>query len=205
MNLDVLTIGVDPGGSMTVEDSIFAASFNEPLIHQVVIAYLARQRQGTKAQKSRGAVSGGGAKPWRQKGSGRARVGSSRNPIWRGGGVTFAAQPRSFSQKINRKMYRGAVRSIISELVRTDRLAVVDAISIRSPKTRELLTVLKNLGVEKGLLVSDVHDDNLYLAARNLPHLDVCHVDQVTPVELVRFDRIVITKLAVEKLEARLV
>lgn len=205
MNLDVLTIGGDPGGSMTVEDSIFAASFNEPLIHQVVIAYLARQRQGTKAQKSRAGVSGGGAKPWRQKGSGRARVGSSRNPIWRGGGVTFAAQPRSFSQKINRKMYRGAVRSIISELVRTDRLVVVDAISIRSPKTRELLTVLKNLGVEKGLLVSDVHDDNLYLAARNLPHLDVCHVDQVTPVELVRFDRIVITKLAVEKLEARLV
>jgi large subunit ribosomal protein L4 len=205
MNLDVLTSAGASGGSMTVEDAVFGVDFNEPLIHQVVTAYMAGARQGTKAQKSRAAVRGGGKKPWNQKGSGRARAGSSRSPIWRGGGATFAAQPRNFSQKVNRKMYRGAVRSIVSELIRQERLVVVDAITVDAPKTKQLLSLLNNLNIDKGLLVSEAPDNNLYLSARNVPHVDVCAVDQVTPVELVGFDRIVMTKAAVEKLQERLV
>ena len=191
-------------GSMPVEDSVFGVEFNEPLVHQAVTAYLAGARSGSKRNKSRAQVAGGGAKPWRQKGLGRARVGSSRNPIWRGGGVTFAAAPRSFKQKVNRKMYRGALRSMLSELIRTERLLAVDAIEVDAPKTKLLVTALQRNNLDSALLVSDQPDDKLFLAARNLPHIDVCAVEEMNPVELTRFANVVMTRAALEILQRRL-
>ena len=191
-------------GSVEVSDDTFAADFRESLVHQVVTACLAGARAGTAKQKTRSQASGGGAKPWRQKGTGRARAGTIRSPLWRGGGATFASTPRDYSQKINRKMYRGAMRSILSELVRQERLIAVDAFGVKKPKTRELLGKLQDLGLENALIVTVEPDDNLYLAARNLPKVAVCDVESADPVSLIGFDKVLMTKDALKKIEERL-
>ncbi len=184
-----------------VSDSTFGREFNEDLVHQVVTAYLAGGRSGTKAQKSRARVSGGGTKPWRQKGTGRARAGTIRSPLWRGGGVTFAAKPRDYGQKVNRKMYRGAMSVILSELVRQDRLVVVGDFGVDAPKTRELVSKLADLGAPRALVVTAELDDKLALAARNLPHVAVVEAGAVDPVSLVAAEKVVITKAAVDKIQ----
>ena len=191
-------------GSVKVSDETFGQEFRESLVHQVVTACLAGTRAGNVRQKNRTEVRGGGTKPWRQKGTGRARSGTIRSPIWRGGGKAFAARPRNYTQKINRKMYRGAMRSILSELVRQDRLVTVDSIGVDAPKTRELPAKLKELGADNALIVSDAADDNLYLAARNIPHVAVCDVAGADPVSLVGFEKVVITANALKQLEERL-
>ncbi|EXJ13679.1 LSU ribosomal protein L4p (L1e) [Imhoffiella purpurea] len=183
---------------------MFGVEYKPGLVHQVVVAYLAGARSGTKAQKNRSAVSGGGAKPWRQKGTGRARSGTSRSPIWRSGGVTFAAQPRDFAQKVNRKMYRGAVRSILSELVRAERLVVAPELSLETHKTKELLALLKTYEVKDVLILTDGFDDKVFLAARNLPHVDVLSAQEVDPVSMMAFDHVLATEAAIKKLEERL-
>lgn len=184
-----------------VSDNAFGREFNESLVHQVVTAYLAAGRSGTKAQKSRARVSGGGAKPWRQKGTGRARAGTIRSPLWRGGGVTFAAKPRDYGQKVNRKMYRGAMSVIFSELVRQDRLVVVDEFGVDEPKTRALVARLADLGAPKALVVTAELDDKLALAARNLPDVGVVDAGTVDPVGLVGAEKVVITKAAVDRIQ----
>ncbi len=199
-----MELNVQGGASLQVSDAVFGAEFKEPLVHQVVTAYLAGARAGTKAQKNRSAVSGGGKKPWRQKGTGRARAGTIRSPLWRGGGVTFAAQPRSYAQKVNKKMYRGALRSILSELVRQDRLVVVDEFSVDAPKTKGLVAKLDELGLSDVLIVTESLDENLYLAARNLHRVDVRDSDQLDPVSLVGFEKVLITTEALKKVEERL-
>ena len=191
-------------GSVKVSDETFGQEFKESLIHQVVTACLAGARAGTAQQKSRSQVRGGGIKPWRQKGTGRARSGTIRSPIWVGGGATFAARPRDYTQKINRKMYRAAMRSILSELVRQERLVVIDTFGVDAPKTKQLAGKLAELGLTNVLIVTDVADDNLYLAARNLPKVAVCDVVSADPVSLVGFDKVLMTKGAVEKIEERL-
>lgn len=188
-------------GSVDVADAAFGAEFNEALVHQVVTAYLAGARAGTKAQKNRSAVSGGGKKPWKQKGTGRARAGTIRSPIWRGGGTTFAATPRDHSQKVNRKMYRGAMQAILSELVRQERLVVIDALEIAQPKTRDLLAKFAELGFEQGLVVTVEMDENLYLASRNLPGVYAIDVAGLDPVSLVSADKVVMTVDAIKKIE----
>jgi large subunit ribosomal protein L4 len=203
MDLNVHALG-GAGGSMQVSDAVFGADFKEALIHQVVTAYMAGARAGTKAQKTRSQVSGGGKKPWRQKGTGRARSGTTRSPIWRKGGVTFAAVPRSYDQKVNRKMYRGALCSILSELLRQDRLIVVDEFAVAEPKTKALLARLGELGASDALIVVDQPDENLYLAGRNLYAVDVRDVAELDPVSLVAFDKVIMSKGAVQKLEERL-
>lgn len=192
------------GAVVQVSDAVFGAELKPGLIHQVVTAYMSGGRAGTKAQKTRSEVSGGGQKPWRQKGTGRARAGTSRSPIWRGGGVTFAARPRDHAQKVNRKMYRGAVRSIVSELVRLERLMVVPEIQVSVPKTKELVGMLRDLGVNDCLLVTAGLDENLWLAARNLPGVDVMSAQEVDPVSLMAFEHVVATEAAVKTLEERL-
>lgn len=200
-----LTIRNDAGGaSLQVADSVFGVDYKPGLIHQVVNAYMAGVRAGTRAQKTRAEVSGGGSKPWRQKGTGRARAGSSRSPIWRSGGVTFAAKPQDYSQKVNRKMYRGAVRSILSELVRQGRLVVVGDLRMEAPKTKELLALLKRHELDDVLILTDGLDDNLYLASRNIPKVDVMAVQDVDPVSMVAFDTVLATEAAVKHLEERL-
>lgn len=189
---------------LQVSDQVFGTDFKEGLIHQVVTAHMAGARSGTKAQKNRSAVRGGGAKPWRQKGTGRARSGTSRSPIWRSGGVTFASSPKSYAQKTNRKMYRGAIRSILSELVRQDRLLVVKEFSVSAPKTAELVGKLKAMDLVDVLLVDDNPNENLYLAARNLYGVDVCDVNEMDPVSLVAYEKVLITEGAVKKIEERL-
>jgi large subunit ribosomal protein L4 len=191
-------------GSVQVSDDTFAQDFREALVHQVVTACLAGARAGTAKQKTRGEVSGGGSKPWRQKGTGRARAGTSRSPLWRTGGKIFAARPRDYTQKINRKMYRLAMRSILSELVRQDRLVAVESFGVEAPKTRELLGKLKLLGLDNALIVTDAPDDKLYLAARNLPRVAVCEASGVDPVSLVGFDKVVVTTNALRLIEERL-
>jgi large subunit ribosomal protein L4 len=190
--------------TVAVSDANFGGDFNEALVHQAVVAYLAGERAGTRAQKNRSAVRGGGKKPWRQKGTGRARAGTIRSPLWRSGGVTFAAQPQDHSQKLNKKMYRAAMRSILSELVRQERLLVVDNFDMEAPKTKALADKLKALGVNKWLLVTTDLSEALYLSARNLPNIGICDVQAVDPVSLVRFDKVVMTVAAVEKLEEAL-
>lgn len=204
MDLNVQASGAAGAETLQVSDTVFAADFNQALIHQVVTAYMAGARAGTKAQKNRSAVSGGGAKPFRQKGMGRARAGTTRSPLWRSGGVTFAAAPRDHGQKVNRKMYRGALRSILSELVRQERLVAVSEFSVDAPKTSQLAGKLKELGLEQVLIVSEQPDENLYLAARNLYQVEVCSVNEVDPVSLVGFDKVLITSGAVKQLEGRL-
>ena len=186
---------------LTVADETFAREFNEALVHQVVVAYLAGARSGTRAQKNRSQVSGGGAKPWRQKGMGRARAGSSRSPIWRSGGVTFAARPQDHSQKVNKKMYRSAMRSILSELLRQERLTVASELMISEPKTKSALQLMAALNVgDSVLFVSEEIDNNFYLSVRNLPKVDVCSVASLNPNALLAFDRVVVTKEALEKI-----
>ena len=187
--------------AVSVDDAVFAVDFKEGLVHQVVIAYLAGARAGTKAQKSRSGVRGGGAKPWRQKGTGRARAGTIRSPLWRGGGKTFAAVPRDHAQKVNKKQYRAAMRSIFSELTRQERLVVIDAFSIAQPKTKEAVSLLNDLGVEKALLVSADVSENVYLATRNLPGVFVSDVTALNPVSLVGAENVVMTVDAVKAVE----
>ena len=189
------------GGSLEVADAAFGADYNQALVHQVVTAFRAKGRQGTKAQKNRSDVRGGGRKPWRQKGTGRARVGTIRSPLWRGGGRTFAARPRDHSQKVNRKMYRGALQAILSELVRQDRLVVLDSLEPSTPKTSELLLKLAEQGFEKGLIVTSQVNENLYLAARNLAHVYALDVAGLDPVSLVAADKVIMTVDAVKKIE----
>ena len=186
---------------ISVSDAVFAADYRESLVHQLVTAYMAAGRAGTKAQKNRSAVSGGGAKPWRQKGTGRARAGTIRSPLWRSGGVTFAAQPRDYSQKVNRKMYRAGIRSIFSELARQNRLVVVEDITVDAPRTKQLLARLAELGVNKTLIVSETADEKLYLSARNLPNVEVSDVAGLNPVNLVRYEHVVVTVGAVRAIE----
>lgn len=192
------------GGSIQVSDATFGREFNEALVHQVVVAYLAGARSGTKAQKSRADVSGGGAKPWRQKGTGRARSGSSRSPIWRSGGVTFAARPQDHSQKVNRKMYRGAIRSILSELARQERLVLVESFGVDGPKTRDLVQKLKSFGLDDVLIVTESVDDNLYLASRNLQAVNATSVGGVDPLSLINHDKVLMTVGAVRRFEEML-
>ena len=191
----------DAQGALQVSETTFGREFNEALIHQVVVAYANGARQGTRAQKNRSEVSGGGKKPWRQKGTGRARAGTTRGPIWRGGGVTFAASTRNHDQKLNKKMYRAALRSILAELVRTDRLVVVEDFAVDAPKTKTLLAKLNGLGLTDVLIVSDAVDENLYLAARNLPHVDVRDVQGSDPVSLIAYEKVLVTVSAVKKFE----
>lgn len=198
-----LTTGKE-AGSISVSESIFGVEFNESLVHQVVTAYMNGARSGTKGQKNRAAVSGGGAKPWNQKGSGRARAGTSRSPIWVGGGRAFAGHNRDFSQKVNRKMYRGAMRSIISELGRTGRLIIVDEFRVDAPKTKEFKSKLANLNLDDALVITEGFDEYLYLSARNLYHADVCDVASLDPVSLIGFKNVVMTQGAVKQLEESL-
>lgn len=186
---------------VTVSDAAFGTDFNESLVHQVVTAYLAGGRSGTKAQKTRAQVSGGGAKPWNQKGGGRARAGSIRSPIWRGGGTTFAAVPRDHSQKVNRKMFRGAIRAILSELIRQDRLVVVEQFQLDAPKTKQLVSKLGDMGLKNVLIVTEDVTENLYLAARNLHTVDVRDVAGIDPVSLIGFEKVLISVGAVRSLE----
>jgi large subunit ribosomal protein L4 len=192
------------GGTLELADDSFGVAFNEPLVHQVVTAYLAGARAGTKAQKTRSEVRGGGRKPWRQKGTGRARAGTIRSPIWVGGGRAFAARPRSFEQKVNRKMYRAALRSMFSELLRQERLVVTQEFAVSAPKTKELKVKLNALGFDAGLVVVDAFDVNLWLAARNLPHLTIIEAQQVDPVSLIGADKVLVTAAALKIIEGRL-
>ena len=187
-----------------LSDGNFGRDFNETLVHQVVTAYMAAARAGTKAQKSRSSVSGGGAKPFRQKGTGRARAGTIRSPLWRSGGKTFAAEPRDYEQKVNKKMYRAAIRAILSELVRQERLIVVDKFAMDAPKTKQLAEKLKAMSVENALIVPAEVDDNLFLSARNLAHVDVVAAKRIDPVSLVRFDKVLTTVAALKKIEESL-
>ncbi|GGO89351.1 50S ribosomal protein L4 [Marinobacterium nitratireducens] len=188
-------------GSVEVSDLAFGKEFNEALVHQVVNAYLAGARQGTKAQKTRSEVSGGGAKPWRQKGTGRARAGTIRSPLWRTGGVTFAAKPREHAQKVNKKMYRAALRCIFSELVRQDRLVVVEDFAVESPKTKQFIAKLNELSLKNALLITEDVEQNLYLASRNVPHVDVRDAAGIDPVSLVGFEKVLVTVPALKKIE----
>jgi len=201
-----LNVQSSSGGSQTLQvaDAVFGAELKEGLVHQVVTAHMAAARAGSKAQKNRSAVSGGGAKPWRQKGTGRARSGTSRSPIWRGGGVNFAATPRNYAQKVNRKMYRGALRSILSELVRQERLVAMDEFNVSAPKTKELVNKLKALNLNDVLLVTAVPDENLYLAARNLYGVDVRDVAEIDPVSLIAYEKVLMTESAIKKIEEQL-
>lgn len=201
MELNVATLDGGSAGKVQVSDATFGRAFNEDLVHQAVTAYLAGARQGSRAQKNRSDVSGGGRKPWKQKGSGRARAGSTRSPIWRTGGVTFAARPQDHSQKLNRKMYRAALQSILSELARQDRLVVVESFDVNAPKTKLLQQTLSALKLDNVLIVSDEISENLYLSSRNLPHVEVRDVNGADPVSLVRFDKVLITVPAVKKFE----
>jgi large subunit ribosomal protein L4 len=204
VELSVCKPGSSELATVSVSDAAFAREYNEDLVHQVVTAYMAGARQGTRAQKNRAAVSGGGKKPWRQKGTGRARAGTSRSPIWRSGGVTFAAQPQDHSQKVNRKMYRAAMQTIMSELARQDRLVVVESLDLEAPKTKLLLKRLGEFGVDNVLIVSAEVDENLYLAARNLHKVNVSDVDGIDPVSLIGHDKVIVTVDAVKKFEEML-
>lgn len=199
-----MNLNTASGGTVSVSEVAFGKDFNEPLVHQVVTAFMAGGRQGSKAQKTRSQVAGGGKKPWRQKGTGRARAGTIRSPIWRGGGVTFAATPRDHSQKVNRKMYRGALQCILSELIRQERLVVVDEFAMSGPKTRDLAAKLKELDLSNVLIVADQVDENLFLSARNLPRVDVRDVEAVDPVSLIAFEKVLVTVPALKKLEEAL-
>ena len=196
--------GADAKSSVEVADAAFGCAYNESLIHQVVTAYLAGGRSGTRAQKTRGEVRGGGAKPWRQKGTGRARAGSIRSPIWRGGGVTFAARPGNYDQKVNRKAYRVALRSIVSELVRQERLVVVEQFAVSGPKTKELVGKLTELALDNVLIITENEDVDMELSARNLHRVGVCDAATIDPVSLIGFEKVLVTVPALRKIEERL-
>ena len=192
------------GGQVSLDDTVFAADWNEGLVHQIVTAYLAGGRQGTKAQKTRSEVRGGGAKPWRQKGTGRARAGTIRSPIFTGGGVTFAAKPRDYSQKVNKKMYRAAMRAILSRLATDDRLVVVESLELAEAKTKHMVSKLADLGVDRALLLLDEVAEPLWLASRNIVGVQVLDVDGIDPVSLLRHPKVVVTTAALRRLEERL-
>ena len=202
MNLNIS----EPGKGITkkavdVSEATFGRQYNEALVHQVVVAYLAAGRQGTKSLKTRSEVRGGGAKPYRQKGTGRARAGTIRSPIWRGGGATFAAKPRDYSQKVNRKMYRGAMQSILSELIRQGRMVVTDTFAVDAPKTKQIQTLLKDLELESVLVVVEEVDDNLYLGARNLKNVEIVDVQGANPVVLIGYEKVLFTVGALKQVE----
>lgn len=194
----------DAQSALTVSETTFGREFNEALVHQVVVAYAAGARQGTRAQKTRAEVAGSGKKPWRQKGTGRARSGNVKSPIWRSGGVTFAAKPQDHSQKVNKKMYRGAIKSILSELVRQERLVVVEKFEIAAPKTKVLVQKLKEMALDDVLIITAALDENLFLAARNLYKVDVRDAQAIDPVSLIAFEKVVITAEAVKQIEEML-
>ena len=205
MELEIKGIdGQASGTNVTLNQDIFGAAFNESLVHQIVIAYQAGARQGTKAQKNRSAVRGGGAKPWRQKGTGRARAGTNNSPIWRGGGNAFPASPRNFSQKVNRKSFKSAMRSILAELVRQDRLIVVSELKFEQPKTKDLSSSLTGLNADNALLIDVQGNTNLELSARNLPFVGVACSSNLSPVDLVNHDKVVITEQAMNELQEKL-
>ena len=191
-------------GTVSVSDLTFGREFNQDLVHQAVVAYMSAGRQGTKAQKNRSDVSGGGRKPWRQKGTGRARAGSIRSPLWRSGGTTFAARPRDYEQKLNKKMYRAALRCILSELTRQDRLVVVESFDVDSPKTKSLVQKLAQYNLNEVLIISENVGENLYLAARNLHKVDVRDAQALDPVSLIRFEKVVVTVTALKQIEEAL-
>jgi large subunit ribosomal protein L4 len=203
MKLKVIGSGA-ASSEVQVDDATFGREFNESLVHQVLVAYRNAGRAGTKAQKTRSEVSGGGRKPWNQKGTGSARAGSIRSPIWVGGGRAFAARPRDFSQKVNRKMYRGAIKSMLSELVRADRLVVTNAVELESPKTKLLLAHLKSLALHDVLVIVEAFEEKLFLAARNLPHVQVATVAALDPVTLARHEKVLVTVGALKMLEEKL-
>ncbi|MEQ8288946.1 MAG: 50S ribosomal protein L4 [Gammaproteobacteria bacterium] len=202
MELSLQQSGKKKAAKLEVADAVFSAEFNEPLVHQVLTTYMAGSRAGTKAQRSRSEVRGGGKKPWRQKGTGRARAGTIRSPLWRSGGVTFAAKPRDYSKKLNKKMYRGAMRSIFSELLRQERLIAIDEFDIDEAKTRLAQQKLAELGLEDVLIITDELTEKLYLGIRNLPRVDVIDTDEIDPYSLIGFEKVLITKAALEKVEA---
>ena len=204
MKVKVLNLKTNRSTSQEVSDGIFDRNYNESLVHQITTAYMATGRSGSKAQKKRSAVRGGGKKPWRQKGTGRARAGTSRGPIWRRGGVTFASQPRSYAQKVNKKMYKGAISVILSELLRTDRLKVVSELDITEPKTKNITSLMNSLNIKDALLMTDELDENLYLSSRNLYHVGVCDTQSIDPVSLIGYDNVVMTKAALKKVEEML-
>jgi len=204
MDLSIVDSNGASSGTLQVSDAVFAADYNEPLVHQVVTAYQAAARSGTRAHKTRSDVRGGGIKPFRQKGTGRARAGTSRSPIWRSGGVTFAARPQNYEQKVNRKMYRAAMRSILSELYRQDRLMIVDSFVVDAPKTKALLSKLGDLSANDVLIITDKADENLYLASRNLYAVDVRESSQVDPMSLVAFGKTIVTSEALKAIEEKL-
>lgn len=204
MKLQVLDINTNKATSAEVSDKVFARDYNQSLVHQVTTAYVSTGRQGSKAQKNRSAVRGGGKKPWAQKGTGRARAGTSRGPIWRSGGVTFAAQPKSYAQKVNKKMYKGAISVIFSELVRTGRLKVIKDFNVKEAKTKNITTLLKVLDVKDVLLMTDELNENLYLSSRNLYHVGVCDTQSIDPVSLIGYESVVLTEVALKKVEAML-
>ena len=206
MDLNVQAFAGGDDISLKISDDVFAKDYNEALVHQVVVAYLAGARQGTSAQKTRSEVRGGGVKPWKQKGTGRARAGTIRSPIWRKGGVTFAAKTRDYTQKVNRKMYRAAVRSILSQLIRDERLVVVDKFELETPKTKVLAAKLKEMNLKDVLIVtgSEGLTESLYLASRNLPYVGVCDPEMIDPVSLIAFENVVMTQDAIKQIEERL-
>lgn len=201
MELSIQKVGKKRGAKMDVADAVFSAEFNEPLVHQVLTTYMAGARAGTKAQRSRSEVRGGGRKPWRQKGTGRARAGTIRSPIWRSGGVTFAAKPRDYSKKLNKKMYRGAMRAIFSELLRQERLIVVDAFEIEEAKTKLVKQKLNELGLEEVLIITDELSETLFLGTRNIPKVDVIDTEEIDPYSLIGFEKVMITQDAIKKIE----
>jgi large subunit ribosomal protein L4 len=204
MKLKLVNGAKGAAGEVQVSDETFGRDFNEALVHQVITAYRNAGRAGTKAQKTRAEVRGGGRKPWSQKGTGQARSGSIRSPIWVGGGRAFAAKPRDHSQKVNRKMYRGAMRAILSELVRSDRLVVTPGIELDAPKTKQLATQLKSMTLDNVLIVVEAYEEKLFLAARNLPHVDVVPAAAVDPLSLARHEKVLVTVGALKMLEERL-
>ena len=202
MDITLHKTGKKKSEKISVSDAVFAAVYNEPLIHQVLTAYMAGSRAGTKAQKTRADVRGGGRKPWKQKGLGRARAGTIRSPLWRGGGVTFAARPRTFTKKVNRKMYQGAMRSIFSELVRQERLQCIDIFKLEEPKTKAAIEFLSGLGLRDVLIITDEVTENLYLSTRNLPSVDVIDTNEINPYSLIGFENVLMTKAAIQRVEA---
>jgi len=204
MELNIAKPGSGAAGTVQVSDLTFARDYNEDLVHQVVTAYMAAARQGTRAQKTRAEVRGGGKKPWRQKGTGRARAGTIRSPLWRGGGIHFAAKPQDHSQKVNKKMYRAALQVILSELARQERLVVVESFALDQPKTKLLIKALGEYGLQDALIVSDEVTENLYLASRNLHKVDVRDVHGVDPVSLIAFEKVIVTVSALKKFEEML-
>ena len=205
MNVNISEPGVGlTDKAVEISETCFGRQYNEALIHQVVVSYMAGGRQGTRAQKTRSDVRGGGRKPFRQKGTGRARAGTIRSPIWRGGGITFAAKTQDFDVKVNKKMYRGAMQSILSELIRQERLVVIEGFSITEPKTKEVLSRLNDLNLESVLVVMEEVDENLYLGSRNLHQVDVIDVQGVNPVNLIGYEKVLFTVGALKQAEEML-